>query len=85
MSVTHTHGYAHMNIEALLQDQKLITKPNLCRAMDITRSGIDKLLKNAPSFPRPLKFSDSQQATCYFPITEVNAWLDAKSTMRGAA
>lgn len=74
-----------MNIEALPQDQKLITKPNLCRAMDMTRSGIDKLLKNDPSFPRPLKFSESQQATCYFPIAEVNAWLDAKLAMRGAA
>lgn len=74
-----------MNIQALPQDQKLITKPNLCRALDMTRSGIDKLLKNDPSFPRPLKFSDSQQATCYFPVGEVNAWLETKLAERGAA
>jgi prophage regulatory protein len=74
-----------MNIEALPQDQKLITKPNLHRAMDMTRSGLDKLIKNDPTFPRPLKFSDSQQAQCYFPIAEVNAWLEAKLAERGAA
>ncbi len=74
-----------MNIEALPKGQKLITKPNLCRAMDMTRSGIDKLLKNEPSFPRPLKFSDSQQATCYFPIAEIDSWLEDKLAMRGAA
>lgn len=80
-----TNDTSHQSIEALPQDQKLITKPNLCRAMDMTRSGIDKLLKNDPSFPRPLKFSDSQQATCYFPVGEVNAWLEAKLAERGAA
>ncbi len=74
-----------MNIEELSQDQKLITHQNLCRALDMTRSGIAKLRQNDPSFPRPLKFSDSQQATCYFPIAEVNAWLEAKLAERGAA
>ncbi|MGP9509521.1 MULTISPECIES: hypothetical protein [unclassified Halomonas] len=80
-----TNNTSHQSIEALPQDQKLITKPNLCRALDMTRSGIDKLLKNDPSFPRPLKFSDSQQATCYFPVGEVNAWLETKLAERGAA
>lgn len=74
-----------MNIESLPQDQKLITKPNLCRAMDMTRSGIDKLLKKDPTFPKPLKFSDSQQAACYFPVSEVNDWLAARLAERGAA
>jgi len=74
-----------MNIEALPQDQKLITHQNLCRAFDMTRSGIAKLRQNDPSFPRPLKFSDSQQATCYFPVAEVNDWLEAKLAERGAA
>ncbi|CAO1658857.1 Transcriptional regulator [Halomonas sp. NYA30] len=74
-----------MNIEALPKDQKLITKPNLCRAMDMTRSGVDRLLKTDPNFPRPLKFGDSQQSTCYFSVSEFNAWLEAKLAERGAA
>lgn len=71
-----------MKIKPLPTDQKLITKPNLCRAMDMTRSGIDKLSKNDPSFPRPLKFSDSQQAICYFPVAEVNTWLESRLAQR---
>ena len=74
-----------MQTEPLPNDQKLITKPNLCRAFDMTRSGIDKLLKKDPTFPRPLKFGDTQQAQCYFPVAEVNAWLDLQKAKREVA
>lgn len=74
-----------MNIEELPQDQKLITKPNLCRAMDMTRSGIDKLGKNDPIFPKPIKFGESRQAACYYVVEEVEAWLQSKMAQRGAA
>lgn len=73
-----------MNIEALPQDQKLITKPNLYRALDMTRSGVDKLLRRDPTFPRPLKFGSSQQAACYFVVAEVQEWLESKLAERGA-
>jgi prophage regulatory protein len=74
-----------MNIEALSKDQHLITQQNLCRSLDMTRSGIAKLRLNDPTFPKPLKFGTSKQSTCYFVVDEVNAWLEAKLAERGAA
>ena len=74
-----------MNIEVLSPDQKLIPKPSLCQALGMTRSGLDKLLKKDPTFPKPLKFSDSKQAACYFPANEVNDWLKARLAERGGA
>ena len=74
-----------MNIEDLPQHQKLITKPNLCRAFDMTRSGIDKMGRTDPTFPKPIKFSDSRQAQCYFVVEEVTAWLEAQKAKREAA
>lgn len=74
-----------MDIEALPQDQKLITKPNLCRAFDMTRSGIDKLGRSDPTFPKPIKFSDSRQAQCYFVVEEVAAWLETQKAKREVA
>ncbi|MEC9483359.1 MAG: hypothetical protein UMU75_08565 [Halomonas sp.] len=74
-----------MNTQALPKDQHLITQQNLCRSLDMTRSGIAKLRLNDPTFPKPIKFSDSKQATCYFAVSEVNAWIEAKLAERGAA
>lgn len=74
-----------MNIEALPQDQRLTPKPELCRSLGMTRSGLDKLAKKDPEFPKPLKFGTSKQAQCYYVVDEVNAWLEAKLAERGAA
>ncbi|MCE8002715.1 helix-turn-helix transcriptional regulator [Billgrantia ethanolica] len=74
-----------MNLEALPLDNQLITQQNLCRSLDMTRSGIAKLRLNDPTFPRPIKFSDSKQATCYFSVAEVQEWIESKLAERGTA
>lgn len=74
-----------MQIETLPTDKRIIAKPALCRSLDMTRSGIDKLGKNDPTFPRPIKFGESRQAACYYVVTEVEAWLKTKMDERGAA
>lgn len=59
-------------------DHALIPQPEVCKAIGQTRSGLDKLRKKDPTFPKPVKFSDSRQAAAYYVIAEVNAWLRAK-------
>lgn len=65
-------------------EQALIPQPEVCKAIGQTRSGLDKLRKKDPTFPKPVKFSDSRQAAAYYVVTEVNAWLKSKiATCRG--
>lgn len=59
-------------------EQALIPQPEVCKAIGQTRSGLDKLRKKDPTFPKPVKFSDSRQAAAYYVIAEVNAWLKAR-------
>lgn len=63
-------------------EQALISQPEVCRAIDQTRSGLDKLKKKDPSFPKPVKFGDARQAACYYVIAEINAWLASKIEAR---
>lgn len=66
-------------------DQALIPQPEVCKAIGQTRSGLDKLRKKDPSFPKPIKFGDTRQAAAYYVIAEVNAWLRSKIEARDAA
>ncbi len=66
-------------------EQALIPQPDVCKAIGQTRSGLDKLKKKDPTFPRPVKLGDSRQAACYYVIAEVNAWLASKIESRNAA
>lgn len=66
-------------------DQALIPQPEVWRAIGQTRSGLDKLRKKDPTFPRPVKFGDTRQAACYYVIAELNAWLARKIEARDAA
>ncbi|MDN4882398.1 helix-turn-helix transcriptional regulator, partial [Escherichia coli] len=59
--------------------------PELCKAIGQTRSGLDKLRKKDPTFPKPIKFGDTRQAAAYYVIAEVNAWLASKIEARDAA
>lgn len=65
-------------------DQALIPQTEVCKAIGQTRSGLDKLRKKDPTFPRPIKFGDSRQAAAYYVIAELNAWLAAKIRARDA-
>ena len=65
-------------------DQALIPQTEVCRAIGQTRSGLDKLRKKDPTFPRPIKMGDSRQSACYYVVTEINAWLASKIESREA-
>ncbi len=62
--------------------QALIPQTEVYKVLGKSRSGLDKLRKKDPSFPKPIKFSDSKQATAYYVVEEINAWLEAKISAR---
>ncbi len=63
----------------------LIRQPALCDWLDLSRSGLDKLRKKDPAFPKPIKDGDTKQAAAYYVVAEVDAWLRAKIEARDAA
>ncbi|KPB72512.1 transcriptional regulator [Pseudomonas cannabina] len=72
-----------MQSEPLLTNG-LIRKVKLCQQLGITAGGLDKLKKRDPSFPRPIKDSDSRQAAAYYVVAEVEAWLQKRVADRDA-
>lgn len=65
-------------------DQALIPQTEVYKAIGQTRSGLDKLRKKDPTFPKPIKFGTSRQAAAYYVISELNAWLASKIKERDA-
>lgn len=65
-------------------EQALIPQTEVYKAIGQTRSGLDKLRKKDPTFPKPIKFGSSRQAAAYYVITELNAWLASKINERDA-
>lgn len=63
----------------------LIRQPALCNWLDLSRSGLDKLRKKDPTFPKPLKDGESRQAAAFYVVAEVEAWLQAKIAKRDEA
>ena len=63
----------------------LISHTSLQQCFDKSRSGLEKLRENDPSFPRPIKFGSTKQAGVYFVVAEVEAWLERKISERDGA
>jgi len=59
-------------------EQSLISQPNLCKKIGMTRSGLDKLRKKDPTFPKPIKFGETRQSAAYYVLSEVEAWIRKK-------
>lgn len=66
-------------------DKALIRQTTLCERLDLTRSGLAKLRKKDPTFPKPIKDGDARQAAAYYVTAEVDAWLQSKIQARDAA
>ncbi|CJK78998.1 Predicted transcriptional regulator [Streptococcus pneumoniae] len=73
-----------MNIDRY-PNKALIRKSALCDWLDLSRSGLDKLCKKDPTFPKPLKDGESRQAAAFYVVAEVESWLRSKIEARDAA
>ncbi|MFI8737414.1 transcriptional regulator [Ectopseudomonas toyotomiensis] len=65
--------------------KSLIRQTTLCEWLDLTRSGLAKLRKKDPTFPKPIKDGEARQAAAYYVAAEVEAWLQSKIQARDAA
>lgn len=63
----------------------LIRQTTLCNWLDLSRSGLDKLRKKDPTFPKPIKDGDTRQAAAFYVVAEIEAWLQNKIASRDAA
>jgi len=63
----------------------LIRQTALCTWLDLSRSGLDKLRKKDPTFPKPIKDGETRQAAAFYVVAEVEAWLRTKIAERDAA
>ena len=66
-------------------NKALIRQTSLCDWLDLSRSGLDKLRKKDPTFPKPIKDGSTRQAAAYFVVAEVETWLQSKIQARDAA
>lgn len=62
--------------------QILIKQTALYSLLAISRSGLAKLKKRDPSFPKPVKDGSTRQAAVYYVRAEVEAWLANKLATR---
>lgn len=53
----------------------LIRQKTLMEMLDLSSSGFYELRKRDPSFPKPIKDGDSQQAPAFYVVEEVKCWL----------
>ena len=68
-----------------LHNKALIRQAALCNWLDLSRSGLDKLRKKDPTFPKPIKDGDTRQAAAFYVVTEIQSWLQSKIEARDAA
>lgn len=66
-------------------NKALIRQTSLCAWLDLSRSGLDKLRKKDPAFPKPIKDGESRQAAAFYVVAEVETWLQSKIQARDAA
>ncbi|MDH4560460.1 transcriptional regulator [Pseudomonas sp. BN411] len=66
-------------------NKALIRQTALCSWLDLSRSGLDKLRKKDPTFPKPIKDGETRQAAAFYVVAEVEAWLRTKIAERDAA
>lgn len=62
----------------------LIRQSALCDLLDLSRSGLDKLRKKDPTFPKPLKDGESRQAAAYYVMSEIKVWIQSRIDARDA-
>lgn len=60
----------------------LIRQSSLIEHLDLSRSGLDKLRKKDMTFPKPLKDGPHRQATNFYVVAEVEAWIRTKIEKR---
>ncbi len=60
----------------------LYRKTTAAKVLDLSKSGLEKLVAGDPSFPRPIKLGETRQAAVFFDQSEIHAWIESKKAQR---
>lgn len=60
----------------------LYRKTTAAEVLDLSNSGLEKLVANDPSFPRPIKLGEHRQSAVFFDSEEIAAWIETKKASR---
>ena len=60
----------------------LLRKTTAAKVLDLSKSGLEKLVSSDPSFPRPIKMGETRQAAVFFDQAEIQSWIEAKKAAR---
>jgi prophage regulatory protein len=83
--VSSPYAFGNTPMTKEIPNKAIIRQTSLCDWLDLSRSGLDKLRKKDPTFPRPLKDGTTRQAAAYFVVSEIQSWLQSKIEARDAA
>lgn len=63
--------------------QKLrLTVNETCHFLSVQRDKLNKMVKDDPSFPRPIKEGQTRQSAVYFDRIEIEGWWEGQKQAR---
>ena len=60
----------------------LLRKTTAAKTIDLSKSGLEKLVAADPTFPRPIKLGEHRQSAVFFDEDELHAWIESKKAQR---
>lgn len=60
----------------------LVKQSRIATLLDLSISGVKKLAKKDPSFPREIKCGDTRQSPVFYDLSEIEAWVATKKAAR---
>jgi prophage regulatory protein len=60
----------------------LLRKTTAAKVLDLSKSGLEKLVASDPAFPKPIKMGEHRQSAVFFDEGEINAWINTKKAQR---
>lgn len=60
----------------------LLRKTNAAKVLDLSKSGLEKLVASDATFPKPIKLGEHRQSAVFFDEDELHAWIESKKAQR---
>lgn len=60
----------------------LLRKNSAAKELDLSKSGLEKLVAGDPTFPKPIKLGEHRQSAVFFDADEISAWIESKKAQR---
>lgn len=60
----------------------LMRKTTAQKALDLSKTSLEKLVATDPTFPRPIKMGTAKQSAVFFDAEEITAWIEQQKAKR---